>query len=228
VVDLGCYRPLRQEAEQGPANGIRVLRIGHRPCRAGPQMPLDQPDRGREIGGGNRIISQSPAAEWCTPVQSPQHLGQVLVVRVGKLLLERLRLSAAPRPVVHTYMVGADMPARIGAQVRGISVDRSTIRPASCVGLAPARPWMPALTADRRRCTPATHSPAEPARKTTTSNRSTGQSYLCTIGLAIPEAQRGRSHDTDRATCQTRLRSIRTTSTMITMITIVPIPTYMA
>lgn len=70
-------------------------------------MALDQPDRGHEVGGGHRIISLSSAAEWCAPVQTPQDLGQILVVRVGKFLLERLRLLAAPWPVVHTSMVDA-------------------------------------------------------------------------------------------------------------------------
>jgi hypothetical protein len=36
----------------------------------------------------------------------------------------------------------------------------------------------------------ATHSPAEPAPKTTTSNLSTRQNYLYTLGLTVPEAQR--------------------------------------
>jgi hypothetical protein len=39
----------------------------------------------------------------------------------------------------------------------------------------------------------ATHSPAEPAPKTTTSNLSTRQNYLYSLGLTVPEVQRAQS-----------------------------------
>jgi len=60
-------------------------------------VPLDQPGRGRQVRGGHRIVGLLAAArDRIAPPQAMQDLGQVLVIRVGELLLE----AAAPCEIV--------------------------------------------------------------------------------------------------------------------------------
>src|SRR5215469_1657150 len=73
-------------------------------------MALDQPDRRGQVGGGHRVVGLPAAAEWCAAVEITQDRGQVLVIRVGKLLLQRL-YPAAPRPLAHLYIVNAGISA---------------------------------------------------------------------------------------------------------------------